>query len=238
MKYVVVTLAVLLSLAMAVPLGVLLWLKYGLWALAFYAAMFVALPLSSLLHEAGHMLFGALVKIKAVPHFSLFGSSSCEIIPRTDKNLKARVFFTAIGGLIINLLFVVPEVIAVCVPSCPYWVGILSPASAYLLILNVFPVQYAGGATDGLVCWNLLDDDNDETKVMLAVLSVQAQILNGKDIGDIDRDLLFDLPQISEDSQSFIALCELCYKYCEATGDGENAQKYKDRFEQLKNDYL
>ncbi|MDE7306096.1 MAG: hypothetical protein K2N33_01765, partial [Clostridia bacterium] len=54
----------------------------------FFALSAVCIPFSVILHELGHMLFGATVKIKAVPHFKLMGASSCTIIPKTDKNLK------------------------------------------------------------------------------------------------------------------------------------------------------
>ena len=46
--------------------------------------------------------------------------------------------------------------------------------------------------------------DEDTSKVMLAVLKVQAQILAGKPISEIDKSLLFDVPQICEDELSFI----------------------------------
>lgn len=79
--------------------------------------MIVALPFSSLMHELAHMLFGAICKIKAVPKFKLFGSSSCELIPKTDKNLKWRLIFTARGGLIINFLLFGLGIIALSVEA-------------------------------------------------------------------------------------------------------------------------
>lgn len=100
MKKLTIALATVLAVLSAGLLGWIFWLEYGLYAIAVWAAMLVALPFSSLLHELGHMLCGAMCKIKAVPKFKLFGSSSCKIIPKTDKNLRRKIMFTACGGLI------------------------------------------------------------------------------------------------------------------------------------------
>ena len=199
--------------------------------------MVLALPFSSLVHELGHMLFGAICKIKAVPQFKLFGSSSCKLIPKTDKNLRLRLYFTAMGGILINLLLFALGLLALWVDAVPDWLALFMPASVYLIFMNIMPVQFANGKTDGLVCRNLLTDE-DDVQVMLAVLTVQAQVLNGKPIGEVEESLLFGVPQIREDDESFIALTELRYEYFAAKGDTEQAEKYKQRFEQLKEEYL
>ena len=69
---------------------------------------------------------------------------------------------------------------------------------------------------------------------MLAVLTVQAQVLKGKPIEEADEKLLFDLPVIREDDPAFISLTELRYEYFSAKGDAEQAEKYKSRLESLK----
>ena len=51
------------ALVWAVPCAIRLWLAYDLYALACYAAIILALPFCSLMHELGHMLFAAFVKI-------------------------------------------------------------------------------------------------------------------------------------------------------------------------------
>lgn len=236
MKQLTVIISAGVALILAGFLGWLFALYYGLRAIAVCVAMLLALPFSSLMHELGHMLFGAICKIKAVPHFSLFGSSSCQIIPQTDKNLKWRVIFTVRGGLIINFLFFALGLVALFVGGCPVWLALFMPASVYLYILNSLPVSFENGKNDGLVCWEILNNF-DESKVMLAVLTVQAQVLNGKPLEEVDETLLFDLPVIREDDQSFIALTELRYEYFKAKGETEQAEKYKARFEELK-EYL
>lgn len=225
---------VLLSSAAVVLLH---YFEYGLLGLISIAGIVLAYPVSEALHELGHLLFGATVKIKAVPKFSLTGSSSCKIIPKTDKNLKKRVIFTALGGLIVNGLLIILGIVAFSVNAVPIWLSLPLPSSVYILCLNSVPFITRSGKTDGLVISELLKD-SDEAKVTLAVLAVQAQILNGKPIGEVDESLLFSVPQIREDDAGFISLTELRYEYFKAKGDTEKAQFYKTRFDELKNEYL
>ena len=207
--------------------------------------MVISCPLSAILHELGHMLFGMAVKIRAVPdkHFlkntflNWWDSSSCKIIPKTDTGLRARIIITAIGGSAVNFIFIILGIIALCVPSVPTWLCALLPASFHLLALNALPFSYDGGKSDGEIVIQLIKN-GDEAKVMLAVLTVQAQVLNGKPIGEVDEKLLFDLPQIREDDISFISLCELRAEYFTAKGEAVNAEKWRNRFEQLKKEYL
>ncbi len=197
----------------------------------------VSLPVATALHEAGHVIFGALVKIKASPELNFINSSSCKIIPYTDKNLKGKIIFTSSGGLVINALCVILGGLAFVLDGIPAEISAIIPASFYLLFLNAMPFVYAGGKTDGLVIYGFCKE-SDPAKVMLAVLTVQAQALKGKPIADVDENLLFDLPQIQEDDESFIALTELRYEYFKAKNDGDQAEFYKNRFEELKNTYL
>lgn len=237
MKKAAIIISTTVSLLFAGLIGYAFWGSYGLWAIALWAAMILALPFSSLMHELGHMLFGAICKIKAVPKFKIFGSSCCKLIPNTDKKLKWRLIFTAEGGLIINFLLFGLGLAAVSYDVIPVWLSFLMPANVYLFILNGMPVEFGGGKTDGLVSLELLNE-NDNAKVMLAVLKVQAQVLGGKPIEEVEERLLFDLPQIREDDINFIALTELRYQYCAAKGETEKAEKYKSRFEELKKEYM
>lgn len=236
MKKLAISLAVIISLVFAGLLGWLFWLEYEYTAIVLYGAMIVALPFSVAMHELGHMLAGAICKIKAAPSIKISGASSCKLIPKTDKKLKWRLIFTARGGLIINLLLFLLGFTAF-IPDVPVWVALFMPANIYLYILNAFSVLYAGGKSDGLVSWELYNN-SDAAKVTLAVLAVQAKILKGEKIENIDKSLLFDLPQIAEDEEAFISLTELRYEYFKAVGDEEQAKKYKRRFEELKNEYI
>lgn len=227
----------LVFVGLAVAFGGACWVELGLWAIPVWVAMIAAIPFSSFLHELGHMLFGAICGIKVKPHFSLFGSSSCALMPKKEGKIKARVIFTALGGFTVNALVVLICWLLTIFKIAPVWLAFLIPANMYLFILNFIPAHFASGKTDGLVIIEVVSG-NDEAKVLLAVLTVQAQVLNGKPIEEVDEALLFDLPQIREDDQSFIALTELRYEFMKAKGREEEAQKYKQRFEQLKNDYI
>lgn len=237
MKYLATVLSVIFALATAVLCGFVAWRESGLWVIAVCVAMVLSLPASSLLHELGHMLFGAICKIKAVPKFSLFGSSCCNLIPKTDKKLRVRLFFTALGGVLVNLAVIIIISFVVRYTPAPAWLTFIVPSNVYLLILNIIPAWFNSGKTDGLVCNDMLNN-TDNAKVLLAVLTVQAQVLGGKPIEEVDEKLLFDLPQIQEDDPAFISLAELRYEYFKAKGEEENTEIWQTRFEELKKEYL
>lgn len=233
----------IISTLLAVGIVVLCWFEYAgnwlVWLLVF--AFHLSLPVTSLLHELGHVLFGAISRIHAKitlkSVLSFFKPSSCEIIPKTEHSIKKRLIATTIGGLVINLIFIIIGVLALIVSAIPTYIAIIMPASFYLFAINLVPLETGNGKTDGLVIAELIKN-TDCAKVMLAVLTVQAQVLNGKPIKEVEEKLLFDLPQIQEDEPAFISLTELRAEYFAAKGDTANAQKYKSRFEQLKKDYL
>lgn len=230
-----------IAVSVIAVLGPALWLAavcvlcpptFGWYTAAIIVGAIAAFPVSVALHECGHMLFGALARIRAVPQFKIFGSSECKIIPRTDKNLRGRLMLAASGGLAVNALVFVASLIPACISREWFWSSAFAPACWYLLIVNGFPAEYASGKTDGLVICGLISND-DEAKVTLAVLTVQAQVLNGKPIEDVDESLLSNLPQIKEDDASFIALTRLRYEYYAAKGITDKAQAYKERLSDL-----
>lgn len=204
----------------------------------YIAGAAIFLFFASLFHEFGHVLFGALAKIKVkIVKLKPFSSSFVEIIPKTDKSLKGRMVFTTLGGLALNLIFIALGTVALFVAEIPVYISLVLPASFYLFALNALPLNFGGGKTDGLVLMELLKNE-DTAKVMLAVLGVQAQVLGGKPIEEVDENLLFGVPQICEDDINFISLTELRYEYFKAKGDSENAEKYCKRLEELKKEYL
>lgn len=193
--------------------------------------------LASSFHEMGHMLFGLFAKVKVIlVRIRILSSSSCKIIPKTDKGLKGRIIVTTLGGVAVNLLFIALGIVALCVPAVPTEWSLALPASFYIFAVNVLPLHFESGKTDGLVISEIAKGE-DAAKVLLAVLTVQAQVLNGKPIAEVEESLLFDLPQIREDDPAFIALCELRYEYSNAKGETEKAEAYKSRFEELKKEY-
>ena len=216
----------------ALSCGIRLWLIYGLLALPCYAAVILSLPFSSAMHELGHMLFGFAVKIKAVPHFSVLGSSSCKIIPGTQYGLRGRLIFTTLGGLFVNTAIIAVGTVALF-GVIPVWLCVFMPSSVYLLLLNGISAELPSGKTDGMVLSSLITD-SDEARVMLAVLAIQAQILSGTPIDELDENLLFAVPVIREDDPAFISLTQRRYEYFNAKGDEKRALEYKTRLEELK----
>ncbi|HBN12744.1 MAG TPA: hypothetical protein DD415_03920, partial [Clostridiales bacterium] len=134
--------------------------------------------------------------------------------------------------LAVNFIIIVISFLPIYFKVLPAWVTVFLPSSVYLFMLNLY-----GENTDGRVLSNLIGNSN-EAKVMIAVLTVQAQILKGKPIAEADEKLLFDLPVIREDDPAFISLTELRYEYFSAKGNEEEAQKYKQRYEELKKQYI
>ena len=211
------------------------------YQLLFAIMKIVSFLTASAFHELGHALFGLFsrvhARLSAKSVLTIFSTSSVEVIPKTDKKIKRRMIATTLGGLVINLLFIVIGILALTVPQIPSWLSGIAVYNLVLFLFNISPLEYNSGKSDGLVICELIKNE-DSAKVMLAVLTVQAQVLNGKPIKEVEEKLLFDLPQIQEDEPAFISLTELRAEYFAAKGDTANAQKYKSRFEQLKKDYL
>ena len=227
--------AIVSAVVSALWAGAVLWFKYRFLAFACYGAMIVAFPFASLAHELGHMLFGAVSGLKAVPEFSLFGPSSCKLVPRTDKNLRMRVLFTAFGGISVNFVFCIAGALGLLVTEAAF-LSVFLPASSYLFWLNAGQAEFSDGKTDGLVISEFYNND-DSAKVAVAVLTAQAKMLKGARVEELDRNLLFGQPVIREDDPAFIALTQLKRDYCSAVGDAEGEKALNERIEQLK-EYL
>lgn len=196
---------------------------------------------AGIFHELGHALFGLMsgvhAKLSKNSSFSIIKPLSVAVIPKTDKNLKPRMIVTSLGGIVVNLIFIIVGILALVIPQIPIWLSGIAINNLNTFLENALPVEYNSGKSDGLVIWELIRNE-DSAKVMLAVLAVHAHVLNGKGIGEVDKDILFNLPQICEDDPAFISLTDLRVRYFEAVGDTENAEKYSARLEQLKTDYL
>ncbi len=205
--------------------------EYSLWTIAIAAAAVVMLPVASLIHETGHKTLGLFFSVSAKMRLSLFGASWCEISPKKSSGLKTRIVWTALGGEIFNFLLLALGVVAMCVPAVPLWLCFLLPADAYLFVLNAFPATMPDGDTDTAFIASIVSGD-DEGKVSLAVLEAAARLNEGEKIEDLEESLLFDLPQIREDSEAFIQLERLRADWLEAKGD-ERAEAFRERAKEL-----
>lgn len=209
---------------------------YNVWLLAaFYVLTVVTFSVvCDLVHELAHFAVGRLLKMGTKkPEYRPLGSSSVEVSPRVFKGLRARMIVTAAAGPFSTLLFVALGVCTLAIPSIPQVYVIVLPYSAFLFLYNALPVEYACGKSDGLVIKELVKCD-DSARVMLAVLKVQGMVNAGTSLKDVDKSLLFDLPQLAEDDVNFIVLTELRYEYFKALGEEEEAAKYLKRYEEIK----
>lgn len=209
--------------------------------LLFIVFTLISLLTASGVHELGHFVFGLFSGMRAkLAIRSLLPSlrpSSVEIIPKREDKTKSRLIVTSLGGIIFNFLFIALGFVALFVPQVPIWISPIAVFHLSLFFDNALPIAYKAGKSDGLVISGLIKN-TPESRVMLAVLKVQAHILAGKPIAEVEKTYLFGLPQIAEDDPAFISLCELRAKYSEAVGDTQNAAAYRARFEELKKEYL
>lgn len=193
------------------------------------------------IHELGHFVFGlfsgmrALLTVRSV--VPSFRPSSVEIIPARENKIKSRLIVTVLGGIIFNIPFIALGLVSLFVPAVPIWISPIAIWHMSVFFDNALPIVHKTGKSDGLIIFELVRN-SPEAQVMLAVLRAQAHILAGKPIGELQKSLLFDLPQIMEDDPAFISLCELRAQYLLATGDKEGAGREQARFEELKGEYL
>lgn len=224
--------SLVISLGVGILCAVKLYEDYKLYTLIFCGAMILALPLSDLIHESGHIIFGLIVNIRTKPHFSLFSSSHCELIPHTSKNLRAKLILVSSGGLILNACTLILCILSLFIKELPPYLCVLAPTSAYLYIFNQIPAYLQNGKTDGQVILDLLLL-TDEGKVMLSVFKVQSLLIGGISIQNIDKNLLFNQPIVREDDRAFIILTQLRLEYSKATGDKNGEKEYAERLKEL-----
>jgi hypothetical protein len=91
------------------------------------------------------------------------------------------------------------------------------PFSFYHFCVNIVPLEYSKGKTDGLVALEIIKNE-PTAQVMLAILKVQGLINDGTKLEDVDESLLIDLPQ---------------YEYYSACGNDTEAYKYFMRYKDL-----
>ncbi len=206
-------------------------------------------------HELGHLLAGKRngfklyciaiwffkwTKIGKKVKFSftvpLEEAGYTEMIPTTTDNLAKRFRKMTEGGLYAPLAFMIigiaPLILLTYIPNLPLicfaiWAMFL-PIGAYYFFGNLLPMTSNGVLNDGAVIFGLRKSD-DISKVTVALLKYQAETYNGKTPGEIDENLLFDLPQLPEDQPVFAMLLDARYNYYLDKEDYENAKKTSER---------
>ncbi|MCM1437858.1 MAG: hypothetical protein NC131_01420 [Roseburia sp.] len=184
-------------------------------------------------HEGAHFLVGAICSMGVKPpKIRIFKSSSVEMYPKGDKAMRLRFIFTAAAGLFFDLLLIALGLIALLAPSVPPFFALVLPYAFYSFVINVAPLEYSAGKTDGLMVYEAIAN-KPTAQVMFAVLRVQGKVNGGLLLKEIDESMLLDVPQIQEDDLNFIMLTQLRCEYYEAKGNDSEAYKYFLRYKDL-----
>lgn len=205
---------------------------YALIPIYLIAVVVFAL-IDELVHEGAHFLVGAICGMGVKPpKIRLFKSSSVEMYPKGVKAMRLRFILTAAAGLFFDLLIIVLGLIALLVPSVSPIFALGLPYAFYSFVINVAPLEYGAGKTDGLLVCEAIAN-TQSAQVMFAVLKVQGKVNSGTMLKEIDESMLLDVPQIQEDDINFIMLTQLRFEYYEAKGNDSEAYKYFMRYKDL-----
>ncbi len=223
------------------------------WAFAFAMVFLVLLPVNTLVHELGHLLFGfcagmkfssvrfgriRLVRMGKRVHFRFVThkdvAGSCEMYPKDERHVRGRMMTYAMGGAIFNLVFGVAFVCTCLIfPPHPalYFFQLFAPLSLLEAAASIFPVETATGKSDGAVVYSLAKRDATAI-ISLHVLTAQGTLAH-HDFNAIERSFLFDLPVVREDETVFLALTQLRWQYCFYMGEEAEALVHLRRLEEL-----
>lgn len=219
------------------------------------AALLVSLvlPLPTLVHEVGHLVFGLAVGFRFYSvcvsririekrgrklSVRLLGKNehagSCEMLPKSGDGVKGRTIAFALGGAVFNLIYA-------AVFTLLYF---LAPPSGVLFFFELFtlfhiaeafsallPVPSPTGLTDGAFVLGLIKNERLSVAT-LCVMTAQGTVA-AQGYRSLGRERLFDLPVVAEDEPVFLALLQLRYRYFTVTGEREEAAKWVNRMASL-----
>ncbi len=224
-----------------------------IWVIAAAIGTLILLPVSTLVHEGGHLLFGWCTGMKfASVRLGLFrivrvgkkikirfllrndAAGSCEMYPKDGNQVYSRMVAFSLGGAIFNFLYAIALLLTVFLcemhPAL-FFFQLFMPLCFLEGFASLFPAQTAAGGTDGEMVRALIQ------KEPVAVLSLRVMtahgILKNADYSALSHELLFDTPVVREDEPAFLAITQLRWQYRFFTGDLEGAQKELSRMEEL-----
>lgn len=206
---------------------------------------------NTIAHELGHLVagkkngfvFSAMTvwffkwqKVKNKVKFSyvMLGEEAgyTEMIPTQTQELDKKLKKLASGGYKVSFVMMLLGIPALFVSALPVWIfclwSMFLPIGAYFFFGSVLPASNYGIRNDGAVVYGIKNDD-DVSKVTINLLTIQAEMYNGKTPAQIDENLYFDLPQLPEDDVNFILLLNARYVYYLDKEDYENAKKVTAR---------
>ena len=206
-----------------------------------------------IVHEMGHVTFATAANMDVVyvkcfclkislkngkKRFTLaspFAADQTQVIPKTGGDMQRRAQKYTVGGLVFSAIFLLLLFAAALVSALLYapfyllW-GTL-PYSAYLLLLNLAPVEYGAGKTDALV-YQGLKKGADVEKNLVSAMEIHGQLYEGKSFAQIDAHWYFSQPQLCEDEPLFAVTLDLRYRYYLEKGDFEKAADCLNRLAQ------
>lgn len=213
----------------------------GIWeTVEVLCGLVLGFVLAPILHEAGHIVFASAGNMelvyakffcfrmyekegkKRLGLASPFAPDQTQVLPKSGGNMQRRATLYALGGLFVEggflIVLLVWAILCTALQATRFSLWGMIPYSAYLFLLNLPPVEYASGKTDGLV-WLGIKKGYDGEKTMLAAMEIQGQLFEGKSFSEIDRTWYFDLPQLCEDEPLFAVMLDLRYRYFLECGD-------------------
>lgn len=234
MRHFITAVAAVLALAAAALGSWGIYIATGAWWSIVINIVLSALffPVASLLHELGHKLFGAFSGMKVrLGRFTIFAPSSCQIMPKSAKNVGRAFVVTACGGLAVNFILAAAGLVPLCFGFA--YLSFLAPSSVYLFVINALPTRDTDMSFIVSAAKNTA-----EWQVLLCALTIQGTIASGTPIADIPEDMFFSVPQVAEDEPAFIMLVSLRADYFAARGDEANAKKWGERARLLQEEYM
>lgn len=229
--------------------------RYGdnFWQIVFllFAGSILAIMVSTLFHELGHLIIGKSKKFlfnsMVVWFFKWYKKGKktkfcftlptgeagyTEIIPTNDQTVVEDYKKVIVGGLICSLIPAIIGIVPLFLVSLPMWAfclwAMLLPMGVYSFLDNALPIFSDGEKSDGYLLKSLKNQD-DSGVVFANLLKYQALICQGKTPSEINPDLLFDLPQLCEDDPCYYRLLFARYDYYLDLGDFDNAKKTTER---------
>ena len=213
--------------------------------------------INALFHELGHFIAGKRngfilstfsvwffkwKKVGKKTRFSLSFSmeewGATEMIPDSEENMAKRLKKLSLGGIIASgitcLISIVPLFLHFLLVKEVYCIFIMwLPISAYYLFNNGLPIMNSVGVcNDGGVVYGIVKN-TDDSVVNVSLLKIHAQLYQGKTPSQISEEYYFNLPQLREDSLTFITLLNARYNYYLDKEDFDGANKTLKRLETL-----
>lgn len=200
------------------------------------AGALVASFISVLLHELGHMLFGLFCGFKILS-FRLFRTETiylngrrikkkrdkdfcygrCVMVSKKEGREKGRLIISASGGLLLSFLVFAGYLLANVLLDgiSPYIYAAVSPGllvSLYIFLSSFLPYRSAGGRSDGSMIRDL-NRDPAFAAAMENLMRIETQLYQGRSPSEIDGDLYFKAPMISDDHVTMFSLFYHRYHY-------------------------